>query len=76
MSTKVDTWSRCSGQMASTGGYLTRGPTWPAPDHIQDRPDRARQSRRTSHVLFYVESAEGVDVIRILHQRMDPTRHL
>ena len=29
-----------------------------------------------SHVLFYVESAEGVDVIRILHQRMDPTRHL
>lgn len=29
-----------------------------------------------SHVLCYVESAEGVDVIRILHQRMDPTRHL
>ena len=28
------------------------------------------------HLLFYVESAEGVDVIRILHQRMDPTRHL
>ena len=29
-----------------------------------------------SHVLFYMESADGVDVIRILHQRMDPTRHL
>lgn len=29
-----------------------------------------------SHLLFYVESAEGVDVVRILHQRMDPTRHL
>jgi toxin ParE1/3/4 len=29
-----------------------------------------------SHLLFSVESAEGVDVIRILHQRMDPTRHL
>lgn len=28
-----------------------------------------------SHVLFYVERADGVDVIRILHQRMDPTRH-
>ena len=29
-----------------------------------------------SHVLFYVEGADGVSVIRILHQRMDPTRHL
>jgi toxin ParE1/3/4 len=29
-----------------------------------------------SHLIFYVESAHGVDVIRILHQRMDPTRHL
>lgn len=29
-----------------------------------------------SHLLFYVESAEGVDVVRILHQRMDPSQHL
>jgi len=29
-----------------------------------------------SHLIFYVESAAGVVVIRILHQRMDPTRHL
>ena len=29
-----------------------------------------------SHAPFYVERAGGVDVIRILHQRMDPTRHL
>lgn len=29
-----------------------------------------------SHLLFYVERADGVDVIRILHQRMDPGRHL
>lgn len=29
-----------------------------------------------SHLLFYVESSHGVDVIRILHQRMDPTRHV
>lgn len=29
-----------------------------------------------SHLLFYVEGPDGVDVIRILHQRMDPTRHL
>ena len=29
-----------------------------------------------SHLIFYVESAGGVDVIRILHQRMDPTLHV
>lgn len=28
------------------------------------------------HVLFFKESDEVVDVIRILHQRMDPTLHL
>lgn len=29
-----------------------------------------------SHLLFYFETVDGVDVVRILHQRMDPTRHL
>lgn len=29
-----------------------------------------------SHLIFYRERDNGVDVIRILHQRMDPTRHL
>jgi toxin ParE1/3/4 len=29
-----------------------------------------------SHLVFYVENAGGVDVIRIIHQRMDPTLHL
>jgi len=29
-----------------------------------------------SHQLFSVETAGGVDVIRILHQRMDPTLHV
>lgn len=38
--------------------------------------DGYRQYGIASHLLFYVESAEGVDVVRILHQRMDPTRHL
>ncbi|WP_147680538.1 type II toxin-antitoxin system RelE/ParE family toxin [Actinomyces ruminicola] len=28
------------------------------------------------HVIFYVEQPDGVDVIRVLHQRMDPGRHL
>lgn len=29
-----------------------------------------------SHLIFYVERDLHVDVIRILHQRMDPTRHV
>ena len=29
-----------------------------------------------SHVIFYIEGADSVAVIRVLNQRMDPTRHL
>ncbi|MFI8590740.1 MULTISPECIES: type II toxin-antitoxin system RelE/ParE family toxin [Dietzia] len=29
-----------------------------------------------SHVVFYVETEGTVDVIRLLHQRMDPSRHV
>ncbi|WP_144627914.1 type II toxin-antitoxin system RelE/ParE family toxin [Arthrobacter woluwensis] len=29
-----------------------------------------------SHLIFYVVAADGVDVIRVLHQRMDSGRHL
>jgi len=29
-----------------------------------------------SHVLFYRASADGIDVVRVLHQRMDFERHL
>lgn len=29
-----------------------------------------------SHLIFYGSSDQGVDVIRILHQRMEPTRHV
>lgn len=28
-----------------------------------------------SHVLFYIERTDGLDAVRILHQRMDPSRH-
>ncbi len=55
-------------------------------ERIAELPDRGRTVddirggyRRYaigSHLIFFVESDEGVDVIRILHQRMDPTRHL
>lgn len=29
-----------------------------------------------SHLVFYVARHDAVDVVRIVHQRMDPTRHL
>ena len=29
-----------------------------------------------SHLVFFVGTADTVDIVRILHQRMDPTRHL
>lgn len=29
-----------------------------------------------SHLLFFVETADSVDIVRVLHQRVDPTRHL
>jgi toxin ParE1/3/4 len=29
-----------------------------------------------SHVIFYRRSADGIDVVRVLHQRMDFERHL
>lgn len=55
-------------------------------ERIADDPHRGRSCdeiregyRRYSvgrHILFYVVSAGDVDVIRILHQRMDPERHL
>lgn len=29
-----------------------------------------------SHMIFYLRSTDGVDIIRVLHQRMDHSRHL
>lgn len=28
------------------------------------------------HVIFFTESSDGADIIRVLHQRMEPLRHL
>ncbi|KXP12434.1 plasmid stabilization protein ParE [Tsukamurella pulmonis] len=55
-------------------------------ERIAEDPDRGRVSddvregyRRYaigSHLIFYRPRIDGVDVVRVLHQRMDPTRHL
>ena len=31
---------------------------------------------RGSHVIFYRRTSDGIDVVRILHQRMEPGRRL
>ncbi len=35
-----------------------------------------RKSRSGSHVIFFKVTDDGIDVVRILHQRMDFERHL
>ena len=44
------------------------------------RCDEIREGYRRyavgSHLVFFVENGRAIDVIRILHQRMDPTRHM
>lgn len=46
----------------------------------QGRPSDAREGYFKyavgSHLVFYRRSEAGIDVVRILHQRMDVTRHL
>jgi len=55
-------------------------------ERIAERPERGRMREEIregywcyaigSRLIFYVARSEGIDVIRILHQLMDPTRHL
>ena len=52
-----------------------------ANDRARGRPcDEVREGYRRygigSHLIFYIETDEIIDVIRIPHQRMDPLRHL
>lgn len=72
------------GEVSQAEAYI--GEIREAVERIAERPDRGRPCdeirsgyRRyvvDSHVIFFRPSNAGVDVIRILHQRMDPTRHL
>ena len=61
---------------------LQRGIERAAANPLVGRPcDEIRTGYRTlavgSHMLFYRVTAEGVvDVVRVLHQRMDVDRHL
>lgn len=43
---------------------------------IDEVRDGYRRYAIGSHLIFFVERDDGIDVIRILHQRMDHLRHL
>ena len=43
---------------------------------ISDVRPGYRKFRSGSHVIFFKLTGEGIDVIRILHQKMDFDRHL
>ena len=53
---------------------------------VADRPSLGRECTEVrrgyrmypsgSHVLFYRHTADGIDIVRILHERMDYERHI
>ncbi len=43
---------------------------------VSDVRQGYRKIRSGCHVVFFKTTADGIDVIRILHQRMDFDRHL
>ena len=43
---------------------------------ISDVRKGYRKIRTGSHVIFFKQTRDGIDVVRILHQRMDFARHL
>ena len=53
---------------------------------VADHPSRGRECPEVrrgyrmypsgSHVLFYRETSDGIDVVRILHEHMDYNRHI
>jgi toxin ParE1/3/4 len=60
---------------------IRRAIEWIADDPTRGRScDEIRPGYRRystgSHLVFYLATAAGVDVMRILRQWMDPTRHL
>ena len=76
-----DTEERWDAQQAET--YLAE--IRAAIERVAQRPERGRSCDDVregylryaigNHVIFYIANSHAVDVIRILHQRMDPTRH-
>lgn len=70
----IDQANRCVTEIRAAIERIAAGPRrGHACDEIREG---YRRCGIGSHLVFYLETADSVDVIRILHQRMDPTRHL
>jgi toxin ParE1/3/4 len=75
----VQTWgaTRAESYVGEIGAALKRIATDPTRGRACDEiRDGYRRYGIGSHVVFYMETDDTVDIIRILHQRMDPGRHL
>jgi toxin ParE1/3/4 len=70
----IDQAERYLRRIAEAVALITETPT------IGQNCDNVRDGYRKypvgSHVLFYREINDGVDVVRVLHQQMDFDRHL
>jgi toxin ParE1/3/4 len=45
--------------------------------HVSHARSSSARVRSPVHILYYRQAGEGqIEIIRVLHQRMDPTRHL
>ena len=70
--------------VAQTEAYIRK--IWKAVQVVAEDPRRGRpcdavragymKYHAGSHVLFYRRKGKGIDIIRILHERMDFERHL
>lgn len=74
----VEAWSQLQadaylGQIFETLERLATGAEVGRPVIVRDGYLKVPVGR---HLVFYREGKDGVDVIRILHQRMDVDRHL
>lgn len=70
----TDQCKRYLTQLDSRFRWLAKNPRGgTSSDEIKPGYWRYREGR---HVIFYRVSAAGVDIIRILHERMLPSRHL
>lgn len=43
---------------------------------MDERSDGVRRSRSGRHLIIYVPVSDGIEVVRILHERMDIDAHL
>lgn len=81
-----DIWDYTAEHWGRTQAEVYIGEIRNAIDRIADDPRRGRtceevrvgyrRSSIGSHLLFFKEASGGIDIIRILHQRMDPGLHL